>query len=684
MKGIRLTLLLIMSNIIFANAQIQIIESDYTTFDSKVIPVYLIEGQYCVINIDTNIISNNQLEDITTIEKLVKRCDDLYEFYASNLGYEPFGGNSQYSNKCNVFFGQPSCGAGCGLIGWKGIEVSFFDEIFTSIKHSTNENDDVIIGYEFGRNFFTFGNKILLPHPNEGESNGGFAEAFANLMYTLAYDSILKRKEERDLNETLYYYRRLVNEFHAYINELGINPYNSFSRGEYIYNDFSRDFTGSNNGSVVFFGLNSVFATEDFWFGFVNEIRNLPDVSGIESSLSNIALAASRALKNNLTPFFTNVLKFNLKEEIISEISQFPYPEDKLIRDESVLWFNSPFDSISLNIRSTNHQYTGCEYAIYIDGKEFSRNESGNNTLTIDVMGNSLKKKIECQLIKDNEIIDRYETWLVCRHNLNLLEYPEYMFMRIDSYNTSSLINNENTLVISNLDNTNQFGSNYIYRMSLKKEIKYQLSAEIKNHFNIFNEDEPFLSDNSTGWTTIGIRNGVRGNWTAEIGRNIGTNDTINFYNVSLIDFSSNYIPADKDYFMFDIFAHSVGYGNGSFVKNLILNNFTDTDGDGFIDFEDDCPSVYGLNNGCPAITDAKLITDDGFKVYPNPTSNKLFINSNSKGEIIIYNLVGNVMYRHFIDGQKEEIDVSGLVSGTYFLRFNDNITSKVVPFIKN
>jgi len=99
MKGIRLTLLLIMSNIIFANAQIQIIESDYTTFDSKVIPVYLIEGQYCVINIDTNIISNNQLEDITTIEKLVKRCDDLYEFYASNLGYEPFGGNSQYSNK---------------------------------------------------------------------------------------------------------------------------------------------------------------------------------------------------------------------------------------------------------------------------------------------------------------------------------------------------------------------------------------------------------------------------------------------------------------------------------------------------------------------------------------------------------------------------------------------------------
>jgi hypothetical protein len=98
-----------------SNAQLNIILSSYNSFDGRTIPVYLIEARYTVINIDTSIITGEQLSDSSTLQRLVTRTDTLYAFYKNNLGYEPAGGNPNYSYKANVFFGSPSCGSGCVL-----------------------------------------------------------------------------------------------------------------------------------------------------------------------------------------------------------------------------------------------------------------------------------------------------------------------------------------------------------------------------------------------------------------------------------------------------------------------------------------------------------------------------------------------------------------------------------------
>ena len=138
-----------------------------TTYDT-----YFTVTDHCVLYIsrhtegltkEEDCISEEQFEDKATLNKLAHRVDQLYGFYLENLGFHPPGGNPDHGNKANVFLGQPGCGAGCGAVGAKGLEASGFQRIFYNLKYNLNVNADVIIAYEFGRNFFTFGDKIQFP-----------------------------------------------------------------------------------------------------------------------------------------------------------------------------------------------------------------------------------------------------------------------------------------------------------------------------------------------------------------------------------------------------------------------------------------------------------------------------------------------------------------------------------------
>ena len=171
---------------------------NYTKFNDEVRPVYIIETENSVLNFDKNSqgIDLNLLGDLETIEKIKNRVDSLVEFYKNNSAYNPGGGNSKYGNKTDIYFGNPSCGSGCGLVGSKGVEVSGFENIFFNIKYELNVNRDVIIAYELGRNYYGVASKLSFPFaPNTDEKNGGFSEGYAANMVILAYDQILKGAE---------------------------------------------------------------------------------------------------------------------------------------------------------------------------------------------------------------------------------------------------------------------------------------------------------------------------------------------------------------------------------------------------------------------------------------------------------------------------------------------------------
>lgn len=65
---------------------------------------------------------------------------------------------------------------------------------------------------------------------------------------------------------------------------------------------------------------------------------------------------------------------------------------------------------------------------------------------------------------------------------------------------------------------------------------------------------------------------------------------------------------------------------------------------------------------------------------YPNPASKSLHVtNLTVKGELAIINLIGSTILTQTIESNEMELDVSGLISGIYFISINGKVEKKFV-----
>lgn len=569
----------------------------YNTFDGRKIDVWLIEGKYVVLNIDKREVSEEQLADTSVINKILIRSDSLYGYYIKNMGYEPVGGNEKYSNKCNVFFGPPSCGSGCGLIGAKGIEVSGFENIFYGLKYNLNINRDVIIAYEFGRNFFTFSDKILFPFtPNTDEKNGGFAEGFADVMYQYAYHEIITDPKERTLNETLLNIEWAKKRFRGYINDTTANPYNCLAKWDKEgvldpNRGVSGHFYSAYPSNSLLIGIFETFDRRLMFPSFFKIIKERPSVKTIEDALSNIAYASSKSINKNLGPFFKNVLKFKLNKNVEEELSLLPSPESKLVKDESVLWFLSPFEKINLNLIDTNYLVDNGMYKVIIDGKDFSNSIHGNNVLTYDLLRGKSSISVSCQLIINNKIVDQYSLQLRKRHNVDIFEFKSDFYAYYLSNNTNKSFFEGDNLVLEDLQQEKINYGLIKYNLPLLRERNLKISGQIRQITPPFKKENGLANGyESSGFSNIILGSPERTNGDRNVGTEVGLGNNNNFFNINFSDHSSLYFFDNRKYILGDISFRNQGFGLKSYYKNVVLKDITDTDNDGIVDFEDNCP----------------------------------------------------------------------------------------------
>jgi hypothetical protein len=81
--------------------------------------------------------------------------------------------------------------------------------------------------------------------------------------------------------------------------------------------------------------------------------------------------------------------------------------------------------------------------------------------------------------------------------------------------------------------------------------------------------------------------------------------------------------------------------------------------------------------------TSVPSINSNAVKIYPNPASEKLFIENNGthSSNYIITNLLGQEMDKGFL---KSEIDISHLLNGVYVLKIvSTNIPNEIFKFVK-
>lgn len=593
-----------------ASDSFQIKNGKYTSFNGTIFDCKVLEGKYTVLYIDNSYIKDNQLADTTTLKEIIRRTDAYYTFYKNFCGKEPLGGNSSFGNKTTVAFANPSCGAACGLIGVKGIEVSpgMFIQIYNEIRLNGNTNRIGIIGYEFGRNFFTMGDKLLFPtRPNSDEKNGGFAEAFATTAGLLADHDFLTNLPfpQNQFLETLLFEKKSEQYLNAYINALDSNPYNSLA-AFFQNNDFNRNpwaFTGPS--TAILLGMNKLFKSDSLFAGFFKHLGTRKQVETIEDVLDNLAYSFSFSTSLNLAPLFKNVFKFPISIEIESVINTLPRPKNRLIKDLDVLWFSTPLDSINFNIRSLNHNATDDSYQVLVDGKLYSESRNGNNILTYDLLKITDSCSIKVNLLNTSkEVIDTYSVLLTKRNRFNISDLrSEFHFADSQGFTRPEYINGE--FRIKNLSN---YESGPLFEMTfpLKRNrlilIKGQIRNEVKNDKPKIDTDGNNIIDN---WSRISIGGGGGSRGTSRVGYDIGKDDTSNYYSVNFeapsISFFSQPWAIPLVFIPQKIYLESMGVTN-SYFKDIVVEDITDMDSDGITDFKDDCPLIP--NPQAPVITD--------------------------------------------------------------------------------
>jgi len=122
----------------------------------------------------------------------------------------------------------------------------------------------------------------------------------------------------------------------------------------------------------------------------------------------------------------------------------------------------------------------------------------------------------------------------------------------------------------------------------------------------------------------------------------------------------------------------SSGNGNDGTLVNFDLSaNSSNWIGDSKI--------VTGKTCTTLSVGDHNLDFSSSLKVYPNPSSSAFFINSDSNGTIILFDLLGKIIQTQKLNSGTTTLDLGNTPNGVYLLKVtNEKNQSKTVKLIKN
>lgn len=147
--------------------------TSYTTFGANpptYIPqnfypsLYVYEGRNIAFLIENNFYNPTDYQKMLNI---VNTFDNVYDQYKFYTGREPFKyGPTLFNNKSTIASVTATCGVGCGLIGYTGIEIdrNWWNNYYINNLITLNNNlYDQVLFYEFGRNFWFSDSQLYSP-----------------------------------------------------------------------------------------------------------------------------------------------------------------------------------------------------------------------------------------------------------------------------------------------------------------------------------------------------------------------------------------------------------------------------------------------------------------------------------------------------------------------------------------
>ncbi len=667
----------------------------HSNFSGTQFDVYSIEGQHVVLKITKDLVTPEMLGDTETFSTILAIADGYYEAYLQNVGVAPSGGDPAHGFKSSIFFGSPSCGAACGLVGSKGVEVggTMLKEIYNELRFGIKRNRIGIIAYEFGRNFSVDAGKFLSPTGPSASRNGGWAEAFAGYLGIWADLNNPNNQLDRDINETALNPKWNRQIFYSYINDTLATPLNSFYNWTYpLPTDPARGWNGSSAeyntypSSGAFQGIVDVVGHDALFPAMLQELRLLPNATDEVSSMSNIALAVARASGTDWSSFFANVLKFNLSSEAMSEMAGLPKPKSHLLDDLESLWFISVRDSLRINLRSTQYLADNCTYQLVLNGEVYSESKHGNNTVDYSVFdgGQSVVNAEAKLLCADSGVSDSRLFKIQKRHNVSLTSGLFDWYVYAPAKYRSLL--EDGVFQFENLDSFFEWGgveTNFMMREGSQGRIEASVSLQLTTHLDTLASGTPQMT---IVGASIAGSDGIAVPTTTNTSIAVQSN-----FSAPTIPVSSG-IPNNVGLLLGKLRIDLTGVELAT-VENMTFRDMTDSDGDGIVDFED--PSPLPRASG---VAKELIELPEKFElhpVYPNPfnptTTISFGLPASSSIRISVVDILGRRV-ASIVSGEVKaagyytvQFNADGLSSGTYLIRMEAGgfVETRLITLLK-
>lgn len=290
----------------------------YTTFDGDAITLYPYAGRNIALLVPSPGL------DGATIEQIVTVFDAAYDYYKQTTGREPER-YSTHNNLGTIAVVTKTCrgeGAGCGYLGYTGIELtnSAFDILYTGVRDK-NEYDQVVF-YEFGRNFWFYGDKIAYKGSDSADS---ITTGYAVFMRFMAMEATGVTPGPFNGTNFSIFKAEVQGLLDLYLADQNLNWNNTLRIGKAPSNKLN---LGSTDLFASFlFKLRDLYGdafVQQIW----KEVEKRPNAQTTQDAVDNFILAASAAAGENLTHLFVNTWRWPMSDAAKREAaSRFGAPD---------------------------------------------------------------------------------------------------------------------------------------------------------------------------------------------------------------------------------------------------------------------------------------------------------------------------------------------------------------------
>lgn len=297
----------------------------YHSFQGDTLQLYAWEGQHVVFMTPTPNLDDQVMGEI------LDTVDKAYEFYTQVTGREPtkwdansttYQGHGTYQGKATIAAVPRTCGAGCGQIGWQGIELlqPYFDGFYTHVKDQGLY--DQIVFYELGRNFFFFSGAVDAPDIGSPATTG-----FAIFMRFLSLEAAGVKGGPFNGKSWDYFQHSVEELVDIYKANPELNLKNTVLANKMPPNPMNLGVTDL--CASFYFRLHRLFGIE-FTKKFLQTLATYPKAQNTQDAIDNIILAACTASGRNLSASFIRDWRWPMSKEAQEAVAEMfnPNPEN--------------------------------------------------------------------------------------------------------------------------------------------------------------------------------------------------------------------------------------------------------------------------------------------------------------------------------------------------------------------